>query len=247
MSGGRQVDGLQRGLAGVRDDEARLPSEQALDGEVLSDRRREAVTGLRKVIGERPDGYTAEEWRVVLAILAPDEQAAATGPGKAPTRQQAAVSRALACFPGLPAPAALQAYRRASTLPHVQSIVADVRALEGIDVLAHRDMVRARLMQVAALADDLVIDDGGEPLRMGRVDPSGAAKLGLAVVAACKGLMDLDALKAPAPLSEDPDGKPGAKPGDVDPGEALKALLRRAHADLESRRPLVLPGVDAAC
>jgi hypothetical protein len=244
MSGGRQVDGLQRGLAGVRDDEARLPSEQALDGEVLSDRRREAVTGLRKVIGERPDGYTAEEWRVVLAILAPDEQAAATGPGKAPTRQQAAVSRALACFPGLPAPAALQAYRRASTLPHVQSIVADVRALEGIDVLAHRDMVRARLMQVAALADDLVDDTSDS---MGRVDPSGAAKLGLAVVAACKGLMDLDALKAPAPLAEDPDGKSGAKPGDVDPGEALKALLRRAHADLESRRPLVLPGVDAAC
>jgi hypothetical protein len=243
MSGGRQGDGLQRGLAGVRDDEARLPSEQALDGEVLSDRRRGAVTGLRKALGERPDGYTAEEWRVVLAILAPDEQAAATGPGKAPTRQQAAVARALACFPGLPAPAALQAYRRASTLPHVQSIVADVRALEGIDVLAHRDMVRARLMQVAALADDLADPDGS----MGRVDPSGAAKLGLAVVAACKGLMDLDALKAPAPLAEDPDGKPGAKPGDVDPGEALKALLRRAAADLESRRPLVLPGVDAAC
>jgi hypothetical protein len=242
MSGGRQGDGLQRGLAGVRDDEARLPSEQALDGEVLSDRRREAVTGLRKVLGERPDGFTAEEWRVVLATLAPDEQAAATGGGKAPTRQQAAVSRALACFPGLPAPAALQAYRRASALPHVQSIVADVRALEGIDVLAHRDMVRARLMQVAALADDLADHEGS----MGRVDPSGAAKLGLAVVAACKGLMDLDALKAPALLAEDPDGQPGAKPGDIDPGAELKARLLRAHEHLRDRPPM-LPGVEAAC
>lgn len=232
MTKGRQRgEGLQRGLAGVCDDEAPLPSEQALSGEVLGARRREAGAGLRRVLGERPEGFTAEEWRVVLAVLSPDEAAGATGSGKAPTRQEAAVVRALACFPGLPAPAALRAFREASARGHVRAVVADVRALEGIDVLAHRDMVRARLLQVAALADDLV-GDAGES--MGIVDPSGAAKLGLAVVAACKGLMDLDALKsAPPPADDAPPPETGERSG-----AALQALLRRTHDDLASRRSL---------
>ena len=50
------------------EDEAPLPSERALSGEVLGARRREAGAGLRRVLGERPEGFTAEEWRVVLAI-----------------------------------------------------------------------------------------------------------------------------------------------------------------------------------
>ena len=168
----------------------------------------------------------------MLAILSPDEAAGATAgyrDGKPPTRQEAAVSRALACFPGLPAPAALRAFREASARGHVRAVVADVRALEGIDVLAHRDMVRARLMQVAALADDLRDEDGAS---MGLVDPSGAAKVGLAVVAACKGLMDLDALKAPPiPADDAPPPENGERTGDH-----LKALLRRTHDDLASRR-----------
>ncbi len=224
------------------EDEAPLPSERALSGEVLGARRREAGAGLRRVLGERPEGFTAEEWRVVLAVLSPDEAAGATlgwRDGKAPTRQEAAVSRALACFPGMPAPAALRAFREASARGHVRAVVADVRALEGIDVLAHRDMVRARLMQVAALADDLVDPDGAS---MGLVDPSGAAKIGLAVVAAMKAVMDLDALKAAAPSADDapPPDALGERTGD-----ALKALLRRTHDDLASRRAPVLPAVAA--
>ena len=242
MTRRRQGEGLQRGLVGVRDDEAPLPSEQALAGELLGERRREAVTGLRRALGERPDEFTAEEWRVVLAVLSPDEAAGATGGrGKAPTRQEAAVSRARACFPGLAAPAALRAFLETSRRKHVRAVVADVRALEGIDVLAHRDMVRARLMQVAALADDLASDDGS----MGRVDPSGAAKLGLAVVAACKGLMELDALKAQPVPADDPDDALG--PGDEDPGDELKRRLAVIDADLTERRAS-LPVIDAeAC
>ena len=66
--GKRQGEGLQRGFPGVCEDEAPLPSERALSGEVLGARRREAGAGLRRVLGERPEGFTAEEWRVVLAI-----------------------------------------------------------------------------------------------------------------------------------------------------------------------------------
>jgi len=234
----RQGAGLQRGLVGVCEDEAPLPSEQVLSGEVLGARRREAGTGMRRLLGDRPENFTAEEWRVVLAILSPDEAAGATAMrGRVPSRQEAAVGRALACFPGMPAPAALRAYRETSARPHVRSVIADVRALEGIDVLAHRDMVRARLLQVAALADDLQGDDGAS---MGLVDPSGAAKLGLAVVAACKGLADLDGLKVTGE-TEDTAGDAGA--GERT-GDTLRALLRRTHDDLASRK--VLPVVDAA-
>lgn len=77
---------------------------------------------------------------------------------------------------------------------------------------------------------------------MGLVDPSGAAKIGLAVVAACKGLMDLDALKAPPIPADD------VPPPDVlgeRTGDALKALLRRTHDDLASRRAPALPAVAA--
>ncbi len=226
------------------EDEAPLPSERALSGEVLGARRREAGAGLRRVLGERPEGFTAEEWRVVLAVLSPDEAAGATlgwRDGKAPTRQEAAVSRALACFPGLPAPAALRAFREASARGHVRAVVADVRALEGIDVLAHRDMVRVRLLQVAALADDLRDESGAS---MGLVDPSGAAKVGLAVVAACKAVMDLDGLKAKPPVADDEDAP--ADTGAERTADHLKALLRRTHDDLASRRKDVqtLPLID---
>jgi len=206
----------------VCEDEAPLPSERALSGEVLGARRREAGAGLRRVLGDRPEGFTAEEWRVVLAVLSPDEAAGATG-GKAPSAREAAISRALWCFPGLAAPAALQAYRVAAAAPHVRTIVADVRALEAIDVLEHRSMVRDMLVRTAKRADE----------RMENVvEDADFARLALAQVGTLKALMDLDALKAPPiPADDAPPPENGERTGDH-----LKALLRRTHDDLASRR-----------
>lgn len=235
---------LQRGLAGVRDDEAPLPSEQALSGEVLGERRREALTGLRKALGERPDEFTPEEWRVVIASLSPDDAAGATGGRPGATRSEAAILRARQCFPGLSPAAAVRAYREASQRPHVRDIVADVRALEGVDVLAQRDWVRRKLMQVASLAD---VIDTRDTESLVFIDPSGAAKCASAAAAALKSLMDLDGLKVAlggeeAGVVGDPDAESKA---------ALQAMVSRVATDLGARKQQAqqaLPVVDtSAC
>ncbi len=187
--------------------------------------------GLWRVLGERPEGFTAEEWRVVLAILSPDEPrarrpdtATASPPRGRRPRSPGRWHASPACLPW----AALRAFREASAVATCgrRSRTCARSKASTCSRIAHT--VRARLLQVAALADDLR-DDGGQH---GPRGPSGAAKVGLAVVAACKGLMDLDALKAPPiPADDAPPPENGERTGDH-----LKALLRRTHDDLASRR-----------
>jgi hypothetical protein len=65
------------------------------------------------------------------------------------------------------------------------------------------------------------------------------------VVAACKGLMDLDGLKARPPVADDEDAP--VDTGAERTADHLKALLRRTHDDLASRRKdtQTLPLIDA--
>lgn len=225
MAGRREE--VQRGLPGVLAEEGELPSETVLSGELLSERRRESLSRLREALGDRPDGYDAAEWRVVVGLLAP------SGVGLAGVRSRDDRARlARDCFPGLSAPAALRAFLEVSRRPHVAQVVNDFRALEGLDVLEQRGMVREVLYQVMGLA-------AGVPAIVA-ADPSGGAKVATAVVQAAKALMDLDGLRAARPVDDgaggdgDGRGRP-ALPG-ADPGAALAEKVARTLADLRARR-----------
>lgn len=213
--------GVQRGLPGVAPEEAALPSEAVLSGELLADRRREALVALRTALGACPEGFEPAEWRVVVAALAPAP--AAGGVGTASARAEL-VARAAACFPGHAPPAAARLFREVLARPHVAAVVADFRALEMLDVQAQRGMVREALGAVldlhAALSPGLAA-----------ADPSGTARLASAIVQAGKALMDLDGLRARA--DDDPDGA-GAS-GGQDPGAALAEKLGRVLGDLQAR------------
>lgn len=178
---------IQRGLPGVAQEEERLPSEVVLRGELLTERRREAIAGLRRILGERPEGFAVDEWRVVLATLAPVSGGGLAGAASRTAR--AAMARE--CFPGLPAPAALRRLIEVLALPHVAEIIADFRSLEMADVLEQRGMLRDVLYGVLGLGEGL-----GE---LAQVDPGACAKMAASVVQAAKALMDLDGLRAPKP------------------------------------------------
>ncbi len=178
---------IQRGLPGVVQEEARLPSEAVLSGELLTERRREAIAGLRRILGDRPEGFAVDEWRVVLATLAPVSGGGLAGAASRTAR--AAMARE--CFPGLPAPAALRRLIEVLALPHVAEVIADFRSLEMADVLEQRGMLRDVLYGVLGLGEGL-----GE---LAQVDPGACAKMAASVVQAAKALMDLDGLRAPKP------------------------------------------------
>lgn len=226
--GGRPV---QRGLPGVAAEEARLPSEQVLRGDLLTERRREALAGLRRVLGERPEGFAVDEWRVVLATLAPVSGGGLAGAAARTAR--AAMARE--CFPGLPAPAALRRLLEVSALPHVAEVIADFRALEMADILEQRSMLREVLYGVLGL---------GEGLKdLMEADPCACAKMASAVVQAAKALMDLDGLRAPKPtmtpaidLGEDA-GNAGGKVIDAaaDTFATLREKVSRIAADISER------------
>lgn len=222
VSGRREE--VQRGLPGVLAEEAELPSETVLSGELLSERRREALDRLREALGDRPDGYDPAEWRVVVGLLAP------AGVGLAGVRSRDDRARlARDCFPGLSAPAALRAFLEVAARPHVVQFVNDVRALEGLDVLEQRGMVREVLYQVLGLS-------AGLPALVS-VDPSGGAKVAAAVVQAAKVLMDLDGLKATRPagaVDVEASRTPALSPAEQQ--AALADKVARTLADLRARR-----------
>lgn len=216
--------GRQAGLPGIDPDE-RLPSEQALTGEVLADRRREAMTRVREALGARPEGYAREEWAVVLATLAPEH---ALGPrGRVDRARQARE-----CFPGLSAPAALRAWLEVSARPHVASVIADFRALEAVDVLTQRETIREAMTNVLMLGMDV--------LDLRSFDPAGAAKCGAAAAAAAKVLIDLDGLRAAKPEADTAEttarGAAAQRSLSEDPLEALARKVAAVAEDVQRRR-----------
>lgn len=214
-------NGVQRGLPGVAPEEAALPSEAVLNGELLADRRREALVALRAALGASPEGFEPAEWRVVVAALAPAP--ASGGVGTASARAEL-VARASACFPGHAPPAAARLFREVLARPHVAAVVADFRALEMLDVQAQRGWVRESLSAIrdlwAVITPALAV-----------ADPSGTARLASAIVQANKALMDLDGLRARADDDQDGAGASGGQ----DPGAALAEKLGRVLGDLQAR------------
>ena len=225
--------GVQRGLSGIAPEEDPLPSEAvtvphvppgvqaAVSGELLAERRRESLGRLRALLGDRPDGFTPEEWRVVGAAFAPAPEGA---PGTTSARAEL-LSRALACFPGHPPAAAARLYREALARPHVAGLLGELRAVEMLDVVEQRAHVRESLHAALGLRDALTVD-------LAVVDPSGCAKLTLAVVAAAKALMDLDGLRA----RPDEDGDRANGRAEQDVRQALAEKFGAVMSDLAGRQ-----------
>lgn len=202
-----------------------LPSEQAVTGEVLGERRRSALRAFRDALGPCPESFEPEDWAVVMATLAPE--ASLVGKGRADRAKQARD-----CFPGLTAPAALRAWLEVSQRPHVAQFIADFRALEAVDVMAQREQVREVLTNVMMLGIDV--------LDLREVDPSGAAKCGAAAAAAAKVLVDLDGLRAPKPAAINVEvGTTGGQARDLpteDPFEALSRKVALVAGDVRRRQ-----------
>jgi len=230
---------LQRGLPGVAQEEARLPSEAVLSGEILNDRQREAYAGMLDALGERPEGFEVEEWRVVMAVLSPPSDAGHVGGDKA---RAALAIRARECFPGFPVHAALKAFREVQARAHVAELIANFRALEGIDVMEQRAMLR-EYYRIGLTVMESVRPAKGEKFAAWVLDdPAGAAKIVAAGVAAGKALEALDALRAPAqrPLvfsqpDEAGDTNSGNGKAAIDATAELAAKIARVGEDLRDR------------
>ena len=222
---------MQRGLPGVAAEEERLPSEAVLSGELMGERRREARRGLLGAMGPRPATHTAEEWAVALSLLSPSP----LPPGSAGARAALAV-RARACFPGLVAPAALRAYLEHRDRPHVAALVADFRALEGLDVMAQRGLWRERLDLAGEALAEKLRPRQGETLQahLAMFEPADVARLATAMATVAKVAADFDALQAPR---ASPDDAPPVDPraAQADAHKALAANLERVAADLAAR------------
>jgi len=224
---------VQPGLPGVLAEEAPLPSEVVLERGVLQRRAREARAGLVGLLLERPEDIAPGPWRVVQATLAPPSVHLPRSPGTL-AKSMGVMQAARECFPGLSPSAALRRYREAQDLPEVRQFIADFRALEMMDVMAQRGMVREALhATIRAGADALVDPTSG--LTPGGT-PNEWAKVSACVTAACKVLADMDALHvtdaeraavdAPAaPESDDASGLP----------DKVAAVARVAE-DLRARR-----------
>lgn len=235
-------EAVQRGLPGVAAEEDALPSERVLSGELLGERRREALAGLRAALGDRPDGFLPEEWAVVVAVLSPPSAAPGHHLGGQKARSALTV-RARDCFPGFPVHAALRAFREVQARPHVAEVIADFRALEAVDVVEQRAMLREALGAVIALATR---EGPGESLGdLLAINANAAAKVSAAVTAAAKTLMDLDGLKTPPPVraapalgagrdGDDGDGSASDKDKD-DPRDALAKKLSVVFGDVDAR------------
>lgn len=234
-------ESVQRGLPGVAAEEDALPSERVLSGELLGERRREALAGLRAALGDRPDGFLPEEWAVVVAVLSPPSAAPGHHLGGQKARSALTV-RARDCFPGFPVHAALRAFREVQTRPHVAEVIADFRALEAVDVVEQRAMLREALGAVIALATR---EGEGESLAdLLAIDANAAAKVSAAVTAAAKTLMDLDGLKTPPAVRampalgaghDDGDASTGKAADEDDPREALAKKLAVVFGDVDAR------------
>lgn len=226
-------DYAQMALPDVLPEAERLPSEVVLDGGLLSQRRREALGALRALLVDRPEDIAPDEWRVAVAHLAPPAAHLGRAPGSAAGRYSQAQA-ARECFPGLSLSAAVARLREVLRRPHVARFVADLRALEMLDVLDQRGTVREALH--ATLSGAGLLHDPNL-----RANPSEWARVSACVTAASKVLMDLDALalrpedvaKHEAP-AEETDAETDSRAA-----EALAAKVGRVAADLGKRRRVV--------
>ena len=206
----------------------RLPSEVVLDGGLLEAHRREALGQLRATLLDRPDDFEPDEWRVVVAQLAPPSGHLPRAAGS-PAKNLAAVQRARECFPGLSAPAALRRYREVLDRPHIRAFLADFRALELADVQEQRGLVRGALTAILTRGTTALYQIDPEHC------PNEWARVSATVVAAAKVLADLDALALKA---EDVQTSLAPAQGDEDAGDGATLLDRVAQvaADLKRRR-----------
>ena len=219
---------VQPGLPGVLPEEAPLPSEVVLDGGVLDRRRREALGALRATLLDRPADIAPDEWRVVVATLAPPAAHLGRAPGTAAGRYSA-VQAAKECFPALSPTAAVKRFREIQARPAVRAFVADMRALEMLDVFEQRGPVRERLWSMIRLADHIDPQVAVDPEMGGN-----HCKAAMVAVSAMKLLIDMDGLKvtpdeAGAGESDQPDDS-------ADVGASLRAKAERVIADLRARK-----------
>lgn len=227
----------QRGLPGVAAEESPLPSEQVLSGAALGARQRDALSGLRAVLGERPEGFEVEEWRVVLAVLAPPVHGGHVGGF---TARESLARRARECFPGFPVSAALRAFREVQQRPHVAEVIADFRALEGVDVVEQRGMLRRALVTIIDLANNPA--EGASLSELLAIDAASCAKVISAITGAVKVLADLDGLRlAPAPrIALGVDGEtPTATKSAEDPRASVAEKMALVLADVHARREAI--------
>lgn len=208
-------------------EEAPLPSEVVLDGGVLDRRRREALAALRATLVDRPDEFAPDEWRVVVATLAPPAAHLGRAPGAGAGRY-GLVQVARDCYPALSASQAVARFRETQRRPHVATFVADLRALELLDVLDQRGPVRERLWAMIRMAD--VVDPKAA------VDPEfggGHIKAAMVATTAMKLLIEMDGLAIRA--EELTAGDDSAGDGEAEAAASAAEKVRRIGADLRQR------------
>lgn len=225
------VGPVQAGLPGVLPEEAPLTSEVALDGGILSARRREALAQLRSLLVDRHPDVDPDEWRVFVATVAPPYGHLPRAPGT-PARALGAMQAARDCFPGLSPSAALRRFREVQATPKVRGLIADFRSLELADLADQRGLVREAL--------HATITRGTQALYL--LDPSANpnewAKVSACVVAATKVLVEMDGLSrsesvdVATAMTAVVDGNGGDDDAD---GATLAAKVSRVAADLRAR------------
>lgn len=211
-----------------------LPSEVALDGGVLSERRREALAQLRAMLLDRHPDVDPEDWRVFAATVAPPYGHLPRAPGTA-ARAFGVMQMAKDCFPHLSPSAALRSFREAQQRPAVRRLIADFRALELADLHEQRGLVREAL--------HASITRGTQALYL--LDPAASpnewARVSACVTAAVKVLTDLDALAVRPDEAAAAQAATGLDPAtdeaeDAAPS-ALLARVAQVAEDLKRRKP----------
>lgn len=207
--------------------QAPLPSTQVLSGQALSKERADALRALHAFLGDCPETFTAEEWRVVHAVLDPDRHAHVTQKRGA-YKEFAKSARAKACFPGTTTDVALRLYEETLSKPHVSAVIQTIRAQEALDVLEHRHLVRQAAHAVLGLSAILYDED------FARRDPRGAAALAKEVVSAHRALVDLDDLKVPSRKVELEVSQ--QQEVSEEPEDDIPEVLSKIMEDLKTRR-----------
>lgn len=222
------VGPVQAGLPGVLPEEAPLTSEVALDGGILSARRREALAQLRSLLIDRHPDVDPDEWRVFVATVAPPYGHLPRAPGT-PARALGAMQAARDCFPGLSPSAALRRFREVQATPKVRGLIADFRSLELADLADQRGLVREAL--------HATITRGTQALYLldPAANPNEWSKVSACVVAATKVLVEMDGLSQSESVDVATavvDGNGGDDDAD---GATLAAKVSRVAADLRAR------------
>lgn len=178
---------------------------------------------LKDLLGQRPDAFSKEEWAVVHASLNPD-RLCHYSPKHSEWRKYRLSVRARNCFPGLPSHEALAAFREALQKPHVSNFIADFRAIECLDMLESREILRRATHTVLAMERFLRSDDEV------RGDRKGSASIAKEICNAAKVLSELDDLQVVRnPVTP-------SMPMGAASNEDLEANVDVILADLEARK-----------